>query len=105
MSELAWLERWYQSRCNGSWEHIYGVKIDTLDNPGWRVEIDGLTSNIHPKHFADDQSEVMWVKCSFESGSFKGYGGTLSLERIIRVFRDWMENETGEIDPLSDQLY
>ncbi|GGG05927.1 hypothetical protein GCM10010912_58230 [Paenibacillus albidus] len=25
--------------CNGDWEHSYGVKIDTVDNPGRSVEI------------------------------------------------------------------
>ncbi len=37
---LAWLQDWYRSRCDGTWEHSYGVKIDTLDNPGWLVTVD-----------------------------------------------------------------
>jgi hypothetical protein len=36
---LSALERWYASQCDGEWEHGYGVRIDTLDNPGWRVHI------------------------------------------------------------------
>ena len=31
---------WYLSQCNGDWEHAYGVKIDTLDNPGWTLEVE-----------------------------------------------------------------
>jgi len=34
------LEDWYASVCDGDWEHTYGVKIGTLDNPGWTVDID-----------------------------------------------------------------
>jgi Immunity protein 53 len=34
------LEKWYRARCNGDWEHQWGVEIGTLDNPGWRVHID-----------------------------------------------------------------
>jgi hypothetical protein len=34
------LQRWYLGECNGDWEHSYGVRIDTLDNPGWIVTID-----------------------------------------------------------------
>ena len=30
-------QQWYQSKCDGTWEHMYGVEIDTLDNPGWTV--------------------------------------------------------------------
>jgi len=33
------LEKWYLDRCDGYWEHSWGVKIQTLDNPGWRIEI------------------------------------------------------------------
>ena len=40
MKELEWLEQWYEKTCDGDWEHIYGISIDTLDNPGWRVRID-----------------------------------------------------------------
>jgi hypothetical protein len=40
MENTAWLAEWYIKNCNGDWEHQYGVKIETLDNPGWHVEID-----------------------------------------------------------------
>ena len=36
---LSALEKWYSGQCKGEWEHGYGVRIDTLDNPGWRVHI------------------------------------------------------------------
>ncbi|MES1181234.1 MAG: Imm53 family immunity protein [Flavobacterium sp.] len=37
---LNWLQTWYQSQCDGHWEHSYGIKIDTVDNPGWFITID-----------------------------------------------------------------
>jgi hypothetical protein len=37
---LTWLQAWFLSQCNDTWEHSYGIKIDTLDNPGWEVVID-----------------------------------------------------------------
>jgi hypothetical protein len=30
---------WYRSQCNDTWEHQYGIRIDSLDNPGWSVTI------------------------------------------------------------------
>ncbi|WP_338708672.1 MULTISPECIES: Imm53 family immunity protein [Paenibacillus] len=39
MNTLKWLQNWYHENCNGDWEHSYDVKIDTVDNPGWSVEI------------------------------------------------------------------
>ena len=51
MDILKWLEKWYFSMCDGSWEHFYGVKIDTLDNPGWMVLIDIIDTPLEEKVF------------------------------------------------------
>jgi len=40
MDLLTWLEEWYRCKCDGAWEHSHGVRLDTIDNPGWRVEVD-----------------------------------------------------------------
>ncbi|MGZ3823129.1 MAG: Imm53 family immunity protein, partial [Mucilaginibacter sp.] len=31
---------WYASNCDRDWEHSFGIKIETLDNPGWAITID-----------------------------------------------------------------
>ena len=38
MNNLIWLQDFYTSLCNGDWEHSYGFKLDTMDNPGWHWE-------------------------------------------------------------------
>ena len=40
LSNIEWLQQWYQKNCDGEWEHLYGIEIETLDNPGWHVKID-----------------------------------------------------------------
>jgi hypothetical protein len=40
MNQLEFLPKWYKSKCDGDWEHTYGIKIETLDNPGWIITID-----------------------------------------------------------------
>jgi hypothetical protein len=30
---------WYTKQCNGDWEHSYGIRIDTIDNPGWSLTL------------------------------------------------------------------
>jgi hypothetical protein len=40
VNNLRKLQLWYSKQCDGSWEHHYGVSIDTLDNPGWTVVVD-----------------------------------------------------------------
>lgn len=32
---LFWLLNWYHSHCDGDWEHCWGIKMSTIDNPGW----------------------------------------------------------------------
>lgn len=34
MDSLALLQQWYLQQCNEDWEHSWGVRIATLDNPG-----------------------------------------------------------------------
>ena len=33
------LVAWYQSQCDGDWEHGEGIEISTLDNPGWSIRV------------------------------------------------------------------
>ncbi|WP_409304999.1 Imm53 family immunity protein [Peribacillus sp. SCS-155] len=35
MEALQWLQKWYLEECNGDWELEFGIRITTLDNPGW----------------------------------------------------------------------
>ena len=39
MDVLSMVNEWFKSQCNGDWEHDYGITIQTLDNPGWSVDI------------------------------------------------------------------
>ena len=39
-TDIEWLEQWYVAQCDGDWEHAKGVKIETLDNPGWLLTVD-----------------------------------------------------------------
>ncbi|MGZ3763020.1 MAG: Imm53 family immunity protein [Mucilaginibacter sp.] len=39
-NSLQFLQDWYASNCDRDWEHSFGIKIETLDNPGWAITID-----------------------------------------------------------------
>lgn len=39
MNDLQWVQNWYQSQCDGDWEHEYGIMIETVDNPGWYLTV------------------------------------------------------------------
>ena len=90
ISNLEWLQQWYNGKCDGYWEHICGVHIFNIDNPGWVVEIE--VSNDKEEHFefldaSYDNGEDDWIICSFDDGKFIGRGDSLKLDEIIGVFR------------------
>ena len=37
---LDYLVAWYAQRCNGDWEHAFGIELETIDNPGWHLKVD-----------------------------------------------------------------
>lgn len=92
MSTLKWLENWYFQQCDGDWEHGYGVKIDTLDNPGWSVKINLEGTELEDKSFNTlelEKTEEDWIHCRIKEGWFEGFGGAFNLEDILSVFKDW----------------
>src|SRR5579864_7039170 len=103
MDTLEKLQAWYASRCDGTWEHQYGVKIDTLDNPGWAVEIDLAGTPLESHRFVEyesERSEIDWARCKVEGVVFRGYGGAKNLAEIIEVFTSWAA--TDRIEHLGD---
>ncbi|WP_209980006.1 Imm53 family immunity protein [Paenibacillus eucommiae] len=32
-------EKWYAENCDGDWEHCYGIRVSTIDNLGWAIDI------------------------------------------------------------------
>ena len=94
MKTLARLQRWYQSRCNGDWEHNFGINIGTLDNPGWRVEINLAETTLECVDFVEISVLApveAWIRCWVEGPYFHGAGGPGMLETILEHFLDWAE--------------
>ena len=97
---VARLEAWYARQCNGDWEHQYGVKVDTLDNPGWTLDVDltntklekvpytPIAENVGPNNHPEGDD---WVHCRVEHRKWRGAGGPLKLNRLIEEFLSWAE--------------
>ncbi|MEJ7813409.1 MAG: Imm53 family immunity protein [Gemmatimonadaceae bacterium] len=91
-NELARLQAWYLAHCDGGWEHDAGIRISTLDNPGWRVSIPLDGTYLEGRAFVpvgDLAPERRWMRCRVEGGRFEGAGGPVMLEEILRTFREW----------------
>lgn len=93
ISLLKALEKWYLSQCDKDWEHMYGVTIDTLDNPGWRITIDLCGTGLEQKRFETvniESSNTNWIQCNVSGSKFIGAGGPENLEDIILIFLNWV---------------
>ena len=92
-SVLERLQNWYLSQCNNDWEHQYGVKVDTLDNPGWTIRIDlagtSLAEKDLPEHKESYEDEQNWFVCKKEKKQFVGNGGPKQLSAMIEYFLNW----------------
>lgn len=96
MSPLTRLNNWYQSHCDGEWEHAFGIAIGTLDNPGWTLKINLQDTELQYKPFAvlsidNDDDKDDWVYCEVEEGIFHGACGPKRLDEMLETFLDWAE--------------
>ncbi len=94
---LSQLQQWYARQCDGDWEHQYGVKADTLDNPGWSVTIDLAGTDLEDRpfepleHGLEDDSSTDWHSVSVKENKFEGRGDPSKLAFMLRTFLDWAE--------------
>ncbi|KMW72334.1 hypothetical protein TI10_15330 [Photorhabdus luminescens subsp. luminescens] len=84
------LQNWYQSKCDGMWEHEYGFDISTLDNPGWKVNISGENGK-NPLNIIVNNTDDDWVNIKASEREFKGYGGIANLETILKYAAQWLD--------------
>jgi hypothetical protein len=99
MSEIQELQRWYAAQCNGDWEHSYGISIETLDNPGWRVRIslaDTTLTDVAYVEVSDLAPEENWIRTWVDGDAFHGAGGPHMLGTILRRFLDWARTTGSE---------
>jgi hypothetical protein len=88
---IDWLENWYSENCDGNWEHDFGIKINTLDNPGWEVIID-LTDT--GKILPDEEWRMFeinsndWYGYKIKNNTFNAAGDPKKLNLLLNLFRE-----------------
>lgn len=95
---------WYAQQCDGEWEHEFGVKIESQDNPGWGVYVDLGEASALAKPFPDisiTRSDLNWLHCTLKSGTisgspeieyvhFVGFGGPGNLDELLQIALDYI---------------
>jgi len=92
---LEWLQQWYLSNCDGNWEHENGVQINTLDNPGWLIDIDLKKTSLEGleiPYSINEISETEWEAYSISNNVFKGRCSPNKLNRVIEIFKEIVES-------------
>jgi len=104
---LEWLQEWYKTQCNGDWEHDHVIKIETLDNPGWYVEIDFNNTNCEIKDSKWNLYELNdnnWIGYKIENNVYSASGDFLKLTLILKIFNFLMlKNNNNTIDNFINQ--
>jgi hypothetical protein len=122
LSTLARLQRWYKSNCDGEREHGNGITIETIDNPGWSIEIcldrtplasvpfQRVERGEEDDNYDDSGKQIRpWWVCrvaelvgtypddgeQYSRGLYwDAYCDPDSLEQVLTVFLDWAEANT-----------
>jgi hypothetical protein len=91
-SLLRRLQDWYKSNCDGNWEHSYGIKIETLDNPGWAVKLDLQETELDEmqikREWQNPNDENDWFTFAVKDGSLTVACGPDNLEQVLTIFLD-----------------
>jgi hypothetical protein len=92
---LSWIMRWFSEHCDGDWEHSYGIRLETLDNPGWHLEIDVRDTELDDRAAMEqriDRSPADWLHVFVRDGKFEAFCGAGNLLEAFGAFRRWVES-------------
>jgi hypothetical protein len=94
MDAVSRLCAWYARQCVDEWHEDHGVKICTLDNPGWWLKIDLVGTSLQEKAFKEiriERSDDNWVVGRRNAEVFEAFGGPMNLNELIECFLVWAE--------------
>jgi hypothetical protein len=100
MNTIQWLENWYQSQCDGDWEHQYGIKISTLDNPGWDLKVDIYNTDLEGleiEYHLVEKDENDWYGYKADKYKFEAFGDLSKLETLILKFKEIVDKVHSEV--------
>ncbi|SDI19760.1 Immunity protein 53 [Chryseobacterium taeanense] len=100
MKNIEAIQEWFKLQCNGDWEHEYGVKIQTINNPGWNVHID-LSDTVLDGFKIDenlDNGDRDWFFIQSDGKVFSGSGDSNKLNTILDKFVTFALDNIGKSD-------
>lgn len=86
---------WYADQCDGEWEHEFGIKIETIDNPGWSVRVDLVDTDVYGRSLEFSRRELPdreWVMAASDGERFTGASSPGAASEIDRAFEKFVLN-------------
>jgi hypothetical protein len=105
---IDWLQNWFEGQCDGSWEHEYSIRIETIDNPGWNIEIDlpsemnNIVASQEWKLF--ELSDDNWIGYKIENNIFSASGDSKKLNLMLLIFKNFIENKNFDDTIITDNM-
>jgi hypothetical protein len=93
-SGFGFLAAWYREQCDGDWEHEFGIRIATLDNPGWDVEVDLTGTDLEGRVVARQRTEPAggrWMFVASTGQMFQASCDPSSLDLVLAAFQRFTE--------------
>lgn len=93
--DFATLNAWYRSQCNDEWEHQHGVRLETLDNPGWLLIVDLIHTDLQGRPMDEivegctssgEPVSPRWIHFTVKDNQFRGACDPTQVERLFWVF-------------------
>lgn len=90
-----WLQSFFQSNCDGNWEHDYdGCRIASDSAPGWLFTFDLRGTpyeNAKLDLLEDESAPISWLRCQIADGKFTANCSPKRLAECIDLLRDVIE--------------
>jgi len=98
------LMRWYAQHCNDDWEHQFGISIESLDNPGWMLEVNLADTSLSQAALMEDGiigDGPHWMQISVADDPakgrvFRGACGPLQLAELVDAFLSWAARQRSD---------
>jgi len=105
---INWIQNWYNEQCDGNWEHDHVIKIESLDNPGWNVEIDFNYTDTKMDDSAwnlYEISESNWIGYSIKDNVFSSSGDPSKLDLILNIFKEIVQKNNLIDEFINSNIY
>jgi hypothetical protein len=77
-----------------------GIKIGTIDNPGWRITINVWGTELQDipfeevSHGLSEEEEIWWHRKK-EKSSFQAACSPTNFNKVITIFNEWVSAVSG----------